>query len=202
MASLNAYFKKITKKGSSIMKKIFATCFAALALFSFAAPAPAKDEDDVRQFIQKLYNLSLANFELATFDGHLNLKRHCELLKLFFVESLVKQPNVSSGCGLNEMGSIRYPSVNAEQLSSANATGRVPKAVISEPRVNMDKATISVTSGAGRVFYFLEKTPNDWRIVNVLLYERWPNAEGLCMGTFLTNPTQDQKKVEAQGCAQ
>ena len=184
------------------MKKILAICFAAIALSSLAATSPAKDEDDVRQFIQKLYNFSLANFELATFDGHLNLKKHCELLKLCFVASLVKQPNVSSGCGLNEMGSVRYPSVNAEQLSSAHATGRIPKAVISEARVNMDKATISVITGPGRAFYFLEKAPNDWRVVNVLLYERWPNADGFCMGTFLTTPTQDQKKVEALGCAQ
>jgi len=79
------------------MKKVLTLCIAAIVLSS--AAATAKDDDDVRQFIQKLYTFSLANFELAKFDSRLNLKRHCELLKLFFTESLVKQANISSGCG-------------------------------------------------------------------------------------------------------
>jgi hypothetical protein len=182
------------------MKKILVICFATLVLSSAAATTPAKDDEDVRRFIHRLYSFSIANFELATFDSHLNLKRHCELLKLFFVESLVKQPNISSGCGLNEMGSIRYPSVSAEQLGSANAAGRISKAVLSEPEINMDKATISVTTWPSRTIYFLERSLNDWRIANALLYERWPTSDGLCRGAFLTAPTQDQKKIETQGC--
>jgi hypothetical protein len=197
---LNVHFKKITKKGSLKMKKIFTLCVAAIALSGAAATATTKDDDDVRQFIQKLYTFSLANFELAKFDSRLNLRRHCELLKLFFTESLVKQANISSGCGLNEMGSIRYPSLNVEQLGDANAISRIPKAVFSEPRVSMDKATMGVTTGLGKTLYFLEKSVGDWRIVNVLLYERWPDEGGLCMGTFLTTPSQEQKRFEFKGC--
>jgi hypothetical protein len=182
------------------MKKILAISFTALALAGAAAATPSKDDEEVKQFVQKIYTFSLANFELAIFDGRLNLKRHCDLLKLFFVESLVKRPNISSGCGLNEMGSVRYPSVNVEQLSDTNAATRIPKAAFSEPRINMDKATMDVTTGPGRTRYFLEKSASDWRIVNVLLYERWPGAGEMCMGTFLTTPTQDQKRFESMGC--
>jgi hypothetical protein len=85
-------FEKITKKGNFKTKKIFTLCVAAVARSSAAATATAKDDVDVRQFIQKLYTFSLANFELAKFDSHLKLKRHCALLKLFFAEYLVKQP--------------------------------------------------------------------------------------------------------------
>jgi hypothetical protein len=138
---------------------------------------------------------------LAKFDNRLNLKRHCELLKLYFAEGLVKQPNISSGCGLNEMGSVRYPSVNAEQLSDANAPSRIPKAVFLEPRVTMDKATMEVATGSGKTLYFLEKSTSDWRIVNVLLYERWPGEGGLCLGTFLAAPSLEQKRVESKVCA-
>jgi hypothetical protein len=113
------------------MKKKFAMALTALALASAATATPAKDDEEVKQFVQKIYTFSLANFELAIFDGRLNLKKHCELLKHFFSESLVKQPNISSGCGLNEMGSIRYPSLNVEQLSDANAATRIPKAAFS-----------------------------------------------------------------------
>jgi hypothetical protein len=90
--------------------------------------------------------------------------------------------------------------LNVEQLSDANAATRIPKAAFSEPHINMDKATMNVTTGPGRTLYFLEKSANDWRIVNVLLYERQPGTGELCTGTFLTAPTQDQKRVESIGC--
>jgi len=98
------------------------------------------------------------------------------------------------------MGSIRYPSLNVEQLIDANAISRIPKAVFSEPRVNLDKANMDVITGPGKALYFLEKSVNDWRIVNVLLYERWPDEGGLCRGTFLTTPTQEQRRAEFKGC--
>jgi hypothetical protein len=184
------------------MKRVMTIFLAALALSGAAASAPSKDEEEVKQFIQKMYAFSLSNFELATFEGRLNLKRHCELLKLFFAESLVKQPNISSGCGINELGSIRYPSVNAAQLSDTFAIGRLPKPVLSEPRVATDKAVMSVTTGDGRTIYFLDRSANEWRIVNVLLYERWPSNTGVCLGSFLVSPTPEQKKAEPKGCSQ
>jgi hypothetical protein len=98
------------------------------------------------------------------------------------------------------MGSIRYPSLNVEQLIDANAISRIPKAVFFEPRVNLGKATMDVITGPGKTLYFLEKSVNDWRIVNALLYERWPDEGGLCMGTFLTTPSQEQRLVESKGC--
>ncbi len=184
------------------MKRVMTIFWTVLALSSAAASAPSKDEEEVKQFIQKMYTFSLSNFELATFDGRLNLKRHCELLKLFFAEPLVKQPNISSGCGINEFGSIRYPSVNTAQLSDAFAVNRLPKPVLSEPRVATDKASMSVTTGEGRTIYFLDRSGTDWRIVNVLLFEKWPSDNGVCMGSFLVLPTPEQKKVEPKGCSQ
>lgn len=184
------------------MKRVMTIFLAVLTLSGAAASAPSKDEEEVKQFIQKMYTFSLSNFELATFDGRLNLRRHCELLKLFFAEPLVKQPNISSGCGINEFGSIRYPSINTVQLSDAFAISRLPKPVLSEPRVASDKATMSVITGEGRTVYFLERSANEWRIVNVLLYEKWLSDNGLCMGSYLVSPTPEQKKAEPRGCSQ
>lgn len=140
-----------------------------------------------------MYSYSIANFELAYFDGRLNLKKHCELLKQYFQETLIRQPNISSGCGINEFGSIRYPALNAARTADPFDAKRVPKVIFSEPRVAEAKATMGVTAGSGRSIYFLEKVANEWRIANVLLYETWPSADGICLALTSARPPRSTK---------
>lgn len=182
------------------MKASIFIVLAGLSLSVAAQAVRSKDEEQVRGLIQNMYSYSIANFELAYFDGRLNLKKHCELLKQYFQETLIRQPTISSGCGINEFGSIRYPALNAARTADPFDAKRVPKVIFSEPRVAEAKATMGVTAGSGRSIYYLEKVANEWRIANVLLYETWPSADGICLGSYLSPPTAEHKKLEPRQC--
>jgi len=171
----------------------------SLPLFG-ASAASNSAEEDARLFVQSLYRHSTGNFELSTFDGRLDLRRNCELLKQYFAEPLAKQPTLNSGCSLGVWLSVRYPSLRLEDLLDAGTPSRVPRPEFSVANASEDRAMVRVQTGNGRTVYFLKKMTGEWRVVNAVIYEQWPSADGVCLGNYLTMPTPEQKDAIPKGC--
>ena len=187
------------ESGGKRIKIAIAMWLAALPLFGASAASNSADED-ARSFVQSLYRHSTGNFELSTFDGRLDLRRNCELLKQYFAEPLAKQATLNSGCSLGVWLSVRYPSLRLEDLLDSTALSRIPRPEFSVASANEDRAMVRVQTGNGRTVYFLKKMTGEWRVVNAAIYEQWPSADGLCVGNYLTTPTPEQKDAIAKGC--
>jgi hypothetical protein len=180
-----------------------------LALDVVAAPLTA-EQNEVTQFIVKLYSHNGSMFEMGRFNGNYNPKKHCEFLKEFLEKNLMES-NGSAGC---ESYNMRYPSLSSEDLSGPWSLDPLPRPKISTPIIDGDRASVEVmyklqssASGAysGRTLYFLIKTSEGWRIENADAYEAWPPVKGSSLTEcppheYLTTPTGDQKKREPTGC--
>ena len=149
------------------------------------------EQKEVFVFMQKMYSYSADTFEFGEFGGNYLPKKQCMLMQEFFLESLLDKPQNNKSCNLG----IRYPGAGSEELRYNSKPGQMPKPNLSTPKVEGDKATISVsTKDYGKVQFFLTKTDKGWRIENAL-YDEWPPInDGKCRSEFLRPPSAWQKK--------
>ncbi|NVO05498.1 MAG: hypothetical protein HXX19_05925 [Rhodoferax sp.] len=174
--------------------------WGSLSALACHAAAQTSEGESTIGLVKNLYSFSLATFEFAEFDGRLNLKKHCELLKQYFSEDLVKQPTTNSGCVISNLISIRYPSLRMEDLGTARASFHLPKPEFSMLVANTEEAAVDVIAGRAKSIYFLRAVDREWRIVNALVFEKWPLVDGPCLSSFLAQPSKEQKKIEAKEC--
>jgi len=162
--------------------------------------AQPNDEENAKNLIKELYSYSLASFEFAEFDKRLNLKAHCELLKRYFSEDLVKQPTLNSGCVLSHLLSVRYPSVRLDDSGQMRTSILLPKAEFSSAQISSYEVAVDVVTHRAKSVYFLKKVGQDLKIVDALIFEYWPIGNGTCRSGFLAVPSKDQKNIESADC--
>ena len=165
------------------MKKLIIMLVTFMLVISRIAEAETLTPDQalVKALIQRMYAIDREQFEAATFGAQYNKhrdkvvagkydpSRQCRLLGEFLVkEVVIKEKGVNQGCMTGVDGYFRYP--GEDILGEGARETPLPKAKISTPEIQGDKARVYVTfikSGDQNVFYYLKKLSEGWRIYKV-----------------------------------
>lgn len=82
---------------------------------------------------------------------------------------------------------FRYPSIDGYEIGLMEEEKRLPRYRVESTSASGSNAVIKINIppekderwGVGRSVYFLTKTPQGWRIANMLTYNEWPlNLKG------------------------
>lgn len=182
------------------MKKISFSIFILVAVFGLALAAPLTvEQNDVQEFIKKLYHIDSKMFEFGYFEGKFDPKKQAVLHANFFAKELLN--TVKDVTGVDGAGWVRHPSSDEYQLSGESGPVPTKNPKMRPPVVNGDQSYVDVYPDNGRTIYFLEKASNGWRIVNTASYNLWPRNDGTCWQPFyLVKPTPDQLSLETKEC--
>ncbi len=157
-----------------------------------AADADSTDASEISALIKRLYSTPINDVEgKQQFGGKYDPNRGCEILKSFFVDRLIVRERPTSNCDTtgNYAGPFRFPSLDGENMSDLEEDHRLPRYKLISVSAKDDHAVakIIIPEGpgefdnwrVGRVIYFLVRTPQGWRITNMLTYNEWPlNLKG------------------------
>lgn len=156
---------------------------------AFAAEKLTPEQQEIKQFIAKMYSYDPASFEFAEFSkkdgspfllnrvpkagGKYDPPKHCALLKEFFDESLIKEKSRTKFVHCDAESSRYY--LDDMEMSPDTRTEDIKKPEIRTPIVRGDKAMVFVFVGKksnpddypsqrGMTGYLLAKTDHGWRI--------------------------------------
>lgn len=160
-----------------------------------------KDQQEVKQFIVKLYSHGVENFEMGKFNGKYQPKKQCDLYEQFLISSLIK---------VNKRGDLiqctvefsLYPSMDSEDLVGPYPTNPLSHFKIVKLMANGDKASVTVIADVSKLIFFLTKAENGWRIENAITFNEWPKKRwerNECDGGLISEKTAtlEQKQIAA-----
>jgi hypothetical protein len=181
------------------MKRVFIGLMVwMLALgASFAASLNA-DQNDIQAFIRSLYAVPENTFEFYEINGKYNPEKVKKEIypKYFVMEKIANIKSISE-----EIGFIRHPSLDGEDLSGMSGVNPTKNPKMRPPVLNGESAYVDVYPDNGRTIYFITKTLDGWRIINTASYNVWPRNDGTCWEPFyLVKPTPEQQALETKEC--
>jgi hypothetical protein len=162
--------------------------FVFLLLQSTYAQVLNPEQKEVVQFIEKIYAVSYKHLEFGEFNGKIDLKKFCELLRLFVTKETLIVKIRTSEAGIirqtcEEGYGSRFPRYPASDDDALDA-GDVPIPQIQTPIVNGNFAEVKVILleknrdfRIGRALYYLKKLPEGWRIYKVRMDSSYPKDD-------------------------
>lgn len=191
----------------------------------FAAEKLTPEQQEVKQFIAKMYSYDPDSFRYGRFSkkdgspfllnrvsenrGKYDPTKHCALIREFFDESIIDKRTIRPTL-IQCDADYRYPNLYDEDASSATRSIDIPPPKIEFLIVSVSSAKVSVlTEGdgisPGRSLYFLKKTDNGWRVSNVMTQSRLPkptDERDECYYAFAKKPSIEEFKEVAAPCRQ
>ncbi|MDR3564489.1 MAG: hypothetical protein P4N59_24075 [Negativicutes bacterium] len=202
-------------------KLLLSMALALVAIVSsFAAEALTPEQQEVKQFIEKMYSYDPDTFSFGDFSkktgkpflrnrvqdnsGKYEPAKQCALLREFYDELIIKQ---TAGNGVVQCDAdFRYPGLAAEEESPDTRDITIPSPKIATPVVKGDLAKVQVVIEGEdidtvQIVYFLHKTKQGWRVSNGMIHRRAPlDNHPECRYTFIKKPTAEEFKEVPPSC--
>lgn len=201
-----------------------------VAGMAWSADTLTPEQKEVKQFIEKMYSYDPDTFEFGEFSkkdgspflrnrvpnkvGKYQPQKKCELLNEFFDLPVVRKRDIKPGL-VECTAPNRYPYLGAEDMPSDIRVDDIPFPYIRPPVVSGNRAKVEVFPAGnktisnppsfdlGRNLYFLTKSENGWRIINVMIHTKWPDLDDgthHCYFSFAKAPNDDEAKEIPKHC--